>query len=142
MKKPLITLLLVCQSVLSQNVIYEEHLNWLGDDQRVADYIEQEMPEDITIYIVDGPVYKRHLAFVEVLPKNTYIIVFSNDMTILEYLKTYLHEMVHINQFHSGRAKRSGNNMLWQGKKYSNLIRYSKRPWEIEADSIARVFIK
>ena len=127
---------------MAQTVIYEDHLSWLADDQKVADYIDQEMPEDITIYVIDGPVYRQHFAFVEVLPKDTYVIVFSNNMTILDYLKVYIHEMVHINQFHSGKARRSNNGMIWKGKRYSPFTRYSKRPWEIEADSIARVHIR
>ena len=142
MKKTIVLLLLlICQYCFTQTIIYEDKLSWLGDDQRIADYVDNEMPEDITVYVIDGPVYRQHFAFVEVLPKKTYIITFSNNLTIVEYLNSYVHEMVHINQFYSGRARRQGPSMIWEGKRYSPFVRYSKRPWEQEAEAIARKFI-
>jgi len=142
MKKAIILLLLACNYSFAQTIIYENKLSWLGDDQRVADYIDNEMPDDITIYVINGPVYRQHFAFVEVLPKKTYIITFSNNLTILECLNSYVHEMVHINQFYSGRARRKGVSMVWEGKTYGPFTRYSKRPWENEAEAIARKFIR
>lgn len=142
MKKVIsLSLFLISNYIFSQNIIYEDHLSWLGDDQRVADYVDNYMPEDITVYVVDGPVYKRHFAFVEVLPKKTYIIMFSTNMSVLEYLETYVHEMVHINQYHRGSAVKMGSYMIWEGKKYSRFVPYNKRPWEQEAEFVASKFI-
>ena len=134
-------LLLLPYYGFSQTIIYEDHLSWLGDDQRVAEYVDNYMPEDITVYVIDGPVYKRHLAFVEVLPKKTYIITFSTNMSILEYLESYVHEMVHINQYHRGSLVKKGSYMIWEGKKYSILVPYNRRPWEQEAEFVANRFI-
>lgn len=134
-------LLLLSHYSFSQNIIYENHLSWLGDDQRVADYVNNYMPQDITVYVIDGPVYRRHLAFVEILPKKTYIVTFSTNMSTLEYLEAYVHEMVHINQYHRGSLIKKGSYMIWEGKKYSKLTPYTRRPWEQEAEFVANRFI-
>jgi len=142
MKKALIALLLLLSHYsISQTIIYEDKLNWIGDDQRVAGYVDNNLSEDITIYVIDGPVYRQHFGFVEILPKNTYIIVLANNLTVLEYLETYVHEIVHVQQFHRGDAVRVGGRIIWKGKKYSPFISYSKRPWEIEATYISKKYI-
>lgn len=43
------------------------------------------------------------------------------------------HEMIHLAQYESGRLRKDGDIMIWEGKTYDNSVPYEQRPWEIEA---------
>jgi hypothetical protein len=50
-----------------------------------------------------------------------------------EYIKTFLHEMVHVMQGVTGLSRQTwGGKWYWKGKDYSNTP-YSKQPWERQA---------
>ena len=48
-------------------------------------------------------------------------------------LETVCHEMVHIQQFATGRLHEISRGTKWEGKLYKNEPDYWDRPWEIEA---------
>lgn len=43
------------------------------------------------------------------------------------------HESVHVAQYESGRLRKDGDTMIWEGNTYDNSVPYEQRPWEIEA---------
>lgn len=44
------------------------------------------------------------------------------------------HEMIHLSQYESGRLRRSGNTLIWDGRMYDdNSTPYLERPWELDA---------
>lgn len=50
-----------------------------------------------------------------------------------EYIKTFLHELVHVWQYTTGTCKfTNGGKCYWKGKDYTSAP-YSKQPWERQA---------
>jgi len=50
---------------------------------------------------------------------------------------TVFHEMVHIDQYVTGRLVRSHGKAYWRGQEVSDDVPYLERPWEIEAEQMA-----
>lgn len=67
-------------------------------------------------------------------------MLYVNTMDKMEAIKILSHELIHLDQYQSGRlVKRKGfNTVLWDGKIYDvKEISYLERPWEIEAFKLA-----
>lgn len=59
----------------------------------------------------------------------------SSELTRIDFIKTIIHEFVHVKQYALGEMKerfRGGHRVLWKEKDYSSTS-YSKQPWEREA---------
>jgi len=50
---------------------------------------------------------------------------------------TVFHEMVHIDQYVTGRLVRAHGKAYWRGQEISDDVPYLERPWEIEAEQMA-----
>ena len=50
---------------------------------------------------------------------------------------TVFHEMVHIDQYVTGRLVRQHGKAFWRGQEISDAVTYLERPWEIEAEAMA-----
>lgn len=62
--------------------------------------------------------------------------LYVNKMSRSQAISVISHELIHLDQFHSGRlVKKDGINMVsWEGKIYDVTVTpYMERPWEIEA---------
>lgn len=59
----------------------------------------------------------------------------SSELPTIEFIKTVIHEMVHVKQYATGQMKerfKQGRKTYWKDKDYTD-ISYSKSPWEREA---------
>ncbi len=65
----------------------------------------------------------------------------DEDMYMVRVAKvdpvTVFHEMVHIDQYVTGRLVRSHGKAFWRGQEISDDVPYLERPWEIEAEQMA-----
>lgn len=61
-------------------------------------------------------------------------IIFVSDITRNESITVISHELIHLNQYQSGRLKIDSTGVIWEGNLIDNLL-YEERPWEIEAFS-------
>jgi hypothetical protein len=61
-------------------------------------------------------------------------IIFVSDLTRNESITAISHELIHLNQYQSGRLKIDSTGVIWEGNLIDNLL-YEERPWEIEAFS-------
>jgi len=52
------------------------------------------------------------------------------------------HEMVHHEQYYSGRLKYDGGRAVWLGKHMPHVLPHDDRPWEIEANKRADALVK
>lgn len=50
---------------------------------------------------------------------------------------TVFHEMVHIDQYVTGRLVRESGKAFWRGQEIPNTVPYLELPWEIEAEEMA-----
>ena len=50
---------------------------------------------------------------------------------------TVFHEMVHIDQYVTGRLVRERGKAFWRGQEIPEDVPYLERPWEIEAEAMA-----
>lgn len=76
--------------------------------------------------------------------RNQYML-YIGDLNRSESFTIVSHELIHLEQFHSGRLvkKDSTNLVLWEGKIYDvKQIPYLERPWEIEAFNKDKVLEK
>ena len=62
-------------------------------------------------------------------------IMYVDDIDRMEAIRVISHELIHLQQYRSGRlVKLDGNKVLWEGKEIDvEKIPYMNRPWEIEA---------
>lgn len=75
----------------------------------------------------------------------TQYILYIGQLNRSEAFNIISHELIHLEQFHSGRlVKKEGMNLvLWEGKIYDvKQIPYLERPWEIEAFSKDKILEK
>lgn len=64
-----------------------------------------------------------------------FVIDVSLDQSFADFIKTVIHEMIHVKQYALGQMKeryKSGHKILWKDKDYTTTS-YSKCPWEREA---------
>lgn len=72
------------------------------------------------------------LAFI-VLDGNRYYI-FIDNVSREESIKILSHELIHLNQYYTGKLKINKDIVIWQKNTYKgNEIPYKDRPWEINA---------
>jgi hypothetical protein len=50
---------------------------------------------------------------------------------------TIFHEMVHIDQYVTGRLVKTGDKAFWRGQEVHVDVPYLERPWEVEAEAMA-----
>jgi uncharacterized protein (DUF608 family) len=71
------------------------------------------------------------------LDDKRFTIEISETLSKSKMITTLAHEMVHVKQFLEGQLelKRAPFRILWNGKDLTDL-KYTKRPWEIEAHAL------
>lgn len=101
--------------------------------KRVVEYISTliELPNDIQVVfaILDDSIYGS--TFVNPRFKNR--ITVNNKLTNTELPYVLIHELIHINQIHTGRLSVASNGMyIWGGSVYSinKNTDYDDLPWE------------
>jgi predicted metallopeptidase len=70
-----------------------------------------------------------------VIGANDQYIIYTNEMSRTTSTKIISHELIHLEQYDSGRLRVIGNGVvIWEGKEINVLdIPYNDRPWEVEA---------
>lgn len=64
-----------------------------------------------------------------------FLIEVSSELSTIEFIKTVIHEMIHVKQYATGQMKerfKQGRKTYWKDKDYTDSS-YSKSPWEREA---------
>ena len=64
-----------------------------------------------------------------------FLIEADSNQSLIDFMKTVLHEMIHVKQYAKGEMKerfKEGHKILWKDKDYTTTS-YSKCPWEREA---------
>lgn len=65
---------------------------------------------------------------------NETFYIFIDELDREEAIKVISHEIIHIEQYHSGRLDYYDNKIFWQNGEYElDRMEYDDRPWEIEA---------
>lgn len=73
-----------------------------------------------------------------IIGNNKQYMIYVSDLNRYEAITVLSHELIHLQQYRSGRLKLLGNKkILWEGIEFipSNLP-YDQRPWEIEAHAM------
>jgi len=106
-------------------------------------FFKDELSKLISVKIDHNPYNDNDLADCvwtdeETPPKKFHIQLFlPEEISLVNYLRTIAHEMVHIKQFAKGELRQlpSTNNEIckWHGSRYEWEMHYWDRPWEIEA---------
>lgn len=92
--------------------------------------IISKMPESMKNSIGDEFEMKA-----SIIGEGKQFMMYVDDMDRMEAIKIISHELIHLEQYQSGRlVKLDDNKVLWEGKVLDvKKIPYMKRPWEIEA---------
>lgn len=70
---------------------------------------------------------------------DTYIIYVDTNLSKSEYISTFSHELIHLEQYYTKKLIMNNNIPIWKGEQMNlNNIKYQDRPWEIEAFSKQR----
>ena len=95
-------------------------LNLIDEDLEVDIAIKPELKDIMFGYMIgDEDEYKIRVAEVDPV--------------------TVFHEMAHVDQYVKGRLVRSGGNAFWKGELVSEAVPYLEKPWEQEAEFMARI---
>ena len=78
----------------------------------------------------------------------TFLIESDSQQNTTSFIKTVIHEMVHVKQYATGQMKerfKVGHRVYWKDKDYTGTS-YSKTPWEREAyrkqESLTKEFLR
>ena len=68
---------------------------------------------------------------------DTYIIYVDKNLNRNEYVSTFSHELIHLNQYFTKELIKNSNNIpIWKGEQINlNNTKYQDLPWEIDAFS-------
>ena len=94
----------------------------------------REMPDEIKSKFND----QNNLDLTaSIIGANDQYIIYINQVDRVTAIKSLSHELIHLQQYSSGRLLVTGPGVvLWEGKEINVLdIPYNDRPWEIEAFS-------
>lgn len=63
--------------------------------------------------------------------------IFTSELSHHESINVLSHELIHLQQYHTGKIKYNNDTVTWNGKKFGREeIPYKFRPWEIEAEDL------
>jgi|688.fasta_scaffold210258_1 hypothetical protein len=105
-----------------QKIICEDVLNWYSDNF-LFNY-----DFDITVLHTD---LKDYSAVMHSTDELEFIIEININLPEEEYVKTLIHEMIHIEDYIIGDLTEENGKLLWKGKFYNE-----DEPWEIRADEL------
>lgn len=103
----------------------------------VLDKMNIDLNVDCTIYI-DIRHKDAYHGYVENL-NGDYFVTISKKLKSEMFIRTVMHEMIHVAQFISGRLKFENRRRLWLGNDHSN-DEYNDQPWELEAYELEEKF--
>lgn len=95
-----------------------------------CDYLELDL--DITIEFAS---LKEHQYGYCDYDDDEVLVTISKKLSVEDIVRTFFHEMVHVQQYASGRLV-NGKNQQWYGVVYN--CEYEKLPWEVEAFEIEK----
>jgi hypothetical protein len=105
-----------------QEIICEDVLNWYSD-MFLNNY-------DFDITVIHSNL-KNYSAVMHSTDELEFVIEINDNLPKEEYLKTLIHEMIHIEDYVIGDLTDENGKLLWKGKFYEK-----DEPWEIRADEL------
>lgn len=70
-------------------------------------------------------------------------IIFINDLGRKNSITTISHELIHLNQYYTGKLKKSPEGMIWKDELIDvTAVSYPNKPWEIEAFRLQKDMIE
>ena len=111
---------------------------------KALDYAERylKMPYDIDLSIEFEDIKSEALGFAMDIDEGEYEITIDKKQTPKVMIHTLLHELVHVNQYATGRLVSAEGRKpnRWLGK--ANYDDYANQPWEIEAYDLEKKMMR
>lgn len=106
----------------SQKIICEDVLNWYSDT-----FLDNY---DFDITVIHSNL-KDYSAVMHSNDEYEFVIEINKQLPKVEYIKTLIHEMIHVEDYVIGNLTEENGKLLWKGVFYNR-----DEPWEMRADEL------